>query len=70
MPSVIIYYVYKKVHYFAVLCFGKIDPELKGTDPKVRTAKRPILNTHATSVHVGGDCSGWLDVGWSMVYDL
>jgi len=23
MPSVIIYYVYKKVHYFAVLCFGK-----------------------------------------------
>ena len=39
-----------------------IDPELKGTDPKVRTAKRPILNTHATSVHVGGDCSGWLDV--------
>ena len=40
-----------------------IDPELKGTDPKVRTAKRPILNTHATSVHVGGDCSGWLDVG-------
>ena len=47
-----------------------IDPELKGTDPKVRTAKRPILNTHATSVHAGGDCSGWLDVGWSMVYDL
>ena len=45
-----------------------IDPELKGTDPKVRAAKRPILNTHgrphATSVHVARrrELFGMLDV--------